>query len=60
MTRHRAEVLLAAGFLMWTGLGISGPAAIDSRLDMVKGLQAVGPHPSLGGQAQVFGRFVLW
>ena len=31
------------------------------RLDMVAGLEALGPHPSLGEQAQVFGRFVgIW
>lgn len=33
------------------------PAA-DARLDMIKTLQAAGPNPSLGSQAQVFGRFV--
>jgi hypothetical protein len=31
---------------------------IDPRLDMVTALQAMGPHPSLGDQAKVFGRFV--
>jgi hypothetical protein len=58
MKRHYAEVLLASGFLVWTGLGISDAAPTDPRLDLVAGLQAMGPHPSLGEQAQVFGRFV--
>jgi hypothetical protein len=37
-----------------------GPTAppTESRLDMVTALQAEGPHPSLGSQANVFGRFV--
>jgi hypothetical protein len=70
MKRHYAEVLLASGFLMGVGLGISDEVATgrdttaratDPRLDMVAGLQAMGPHPSLGEQAQVFGRFVgIW
>jgi hypothetical protein len=33
-------------------------AANDPRLDMVAALEALGPHPSLGDQAQVFGRLV--
>jgi len=33
-------------------------SATDHRRDMISALQAVGPHPSLGDQAQVFGRFV--
>ena len=61
MKTHYAEVLLASGFLVWASLGISDAAATDPRLDMVAGLQAKGPHPSLGEQAQVFGRFVgIW
>lgn len=32
--------------------------ATDPRLDMVRALQAIGPHPSLGDQAKVFGRLV--
>jgi len=70
MKTHYAEVLLASGFLVWTCVGISDAAATggdaatpatDRRLDMVAGLQAMGPHPSLGEQAQVFGRFVgIW
>jgi hypothetical protein len=33
-------------------------SATDSRRDMVSALHAMGPHPSLGDQANVFGRFV--
>ena len=33
-------------------------AAADPRLEMVRTLQALGPNPSLGEQANVFGRFV--
>jgi hypothetical protein len=33
-------------------------AAPDSRGDMIAALPAPGPHPSLGDQGQVFGRFV--
>lgn len=33
-------------------------AATDSRRDMITALPAFAPHPSLGNQAQVFGRFV--
>jgi len=32
--------------------------ATDPRLDMVKALEAMGPHPSLGDQAKIFGRLV--
>ena len=70
MKRNYAEWLLASGLLVWASLGISDAAttgrdattrATDPRLDMVAGLQAMGPHPSLGEQAQVFGRFVgIW
>ena len=70
MRKHYAVWLLASGFLVWSSLGISDAAATgrdattpatDPRLDMVAGLQAMGPHPSLGEQAQVFGRFVgIW
>jgi hypothetical protein len=59
--------LLALGFLWWvgfssrsaaaTGKAVNAPAA-DPRLDMATALQAMGPHPSLGDQAKVFGRFV--
>jgi hypothetical protein len=33
-------------------------SATDPRLDMVTALQAMGPHPSLGDQANVFGRLI--
>jgi hypothetical protein len=33
-------------------------AAADPRLEMVRTLQALGPSPALGAQANVFGRFV--
>src|SRR5258708_37680734 len=32
--------------------------ATDPRLDMVTAIKALGPHPSLGDHAQVFGRLV--
>ena len=44
--------------------GVSAPAKIQSataddlRSQMIRVLQATGPHPSLGNQANVFGRFV--
>src|ERR1700733_6506583 len=66
-TQWFAVWLLALGFLWWAGFsnrsaaatGKAGNApAADPRLDMVTALQAMGPHPSLGGQAKVFGRFV--
>src|SRR3984893_6244056 len=70
MKRHYPVWLLISGLLVWSSLGISDAAATgrdattpatDPRLDMVAGLQAMGPHPSLGEQAQVFGRFVgIW
>jgi hypothetical protein len=66
-TRWFAVWLLASVFLSWASLSITGAAATgrarnapatDPRLDMVTALQAMGPHPSLGDQAMVFGRFV--
>jgi hypothetical protein len=66
-TRWFVMSLLPAVVLLCAVLGISGAAttgkgknapATDSRLDMVAVLQATGPHPSLGEQAKVFGRFV--
>ena len=70
MKRHYAQWLLASGFLVWASLGSGDAAATgtdattlatDRRLDMVAALQAMGPHPSLGEQAKVFGRFVgVW
>lgn len=35
----------------------NSPAA-DPRVEMVRALQAIGPHPSLGDQAKVFGRLI--
>jgi hypothetical protein len=53
--------LLAAVFWSCAGLGIGHAAPTDPRLDMVAVLQAMAPHPSLGDQAKVFGRFVgIW
>jgi hypothetical protein len=50
--------LLATAFLSRASLGVGNMSATDPRLDMITALQAVGPHPSLGCQAKVFGRFV--
>ena len=57
--------LLASVALSWAslrGAAAKGNArnapATDPRLDMVTALRAMGPHPSLGDQARVFGRFV--
>ena len=59
--------LLAAGLLCGPSSSIKGAAAAgaaqnapapDPGLDMVRTLQATGPHPSLGTQANVFGRLV--
>jgi hypothetical protein len=59
--------LLAPVLLLLASPNIAGVAAMgkagnatatDPRLDMVTALQAMGPHPSLGDQAKVFGRFV--
>jgi hypothetical protein len=58
---------LASVVLLWASFSIRSTAATgkagntpanDPRLDMVTALQATGPHPSLGDQAAVFGRFV--
>jgi hypothetical protein len=66
-TRWFVVCLLASVFLPCAVLGISiagateeaGYApATDPRLGMVAALKAMGPHPSLGDQAKVFGRFV--
>ena len=67
ITRSFAACSLAAVLLWWLSASISGAAASDSsgnapatdpRFDMIKALQATGPHPSLGEQAKVFGRLV--
>lgn len=66
-SRWLAVWLLVPAFLLWASLSIRLAAATgkagntptpDPRLDMVRALQAMGPHPSLGDQAKVFGRFV--
>lgn len=66
-TRWIALRLLAPVVLLWASLGVKSVAAkgkpanapaTDPRLDIVTTLQAMGPHPSLGDQAKVFGRFV--
>lgn len=56
--RRFAAALLVSGLLS-VSLGAAGAApAADPRLDMVSALKAMGPHPSLGDQAQVFGRLI--
>jgi hypothetical protein len=59
--------LLASVFLLWASFSLRGaaatgktgkPPATDPRLDMITALPAMGPHPSLGDQAKVFGRFI--
>jgi len=40
----------------WPSLG--NGASTDPRLDMVTVLRAMGPHPSLGDEAKIFGRLV--
>jgi hypothetical protein len=66
-TRWFAVCLLASVFLLSASLNFTdavatgkdtNAAAADPRLDMVRALQATGPHPSLGDQAKVFGRLV--
>jgi hypothetical protein len=66
-TRWFVMSLLASAVLLWAGLSIRDAAATgktsdspatDPRLAIVTALRATGPHPSLGDQAQVFGRFV--
>jgi hypothetical protein len=66
-TRWFAVGRMTSVFLLWAGLSIRVAAATgtagkapasDPRLDMVTALQAMGPHPSLGAEAKVFGRFV--
>jgi hypothetical protein len=65
-TLRSAARLLASVFFCWAGVSITAVAAenahnaraTDPRLDMVTALKALGPHPSLGDQAKVFGRLV--
>jgi len=51
-----------AGASLSTGASTTGnpgeALATDPRLDMVTVLKAMGPHPSLGDQAKVFGRLI--
>jgi hypothetical protein len=58
---------LVAAVVLWAGLSNKGVAAMgkagnasatDPRLDVVTALQGMGPHPSLGDNAKVFGRLV--
>jgi hypothetical protein len=65
LTRWFAPAALPSILLFAAVLGINGAtvataanAVADSRLDMVTTLKALGPHPSLGDQAKVFGRIV--
>jgi hypothetical protein len=57
-----AAVFLLSASLHFTGAVAAGNAssatAADPRLDMVTALKAMGPHPSLGDQAKVFGRLI--
>ena len=55
--RFSSWASLSTGVEAATGKTSNAPAT-DPRLDMVTALQAMGPHPSLGDQAKVFGRFV--
>jgi hypothetical protein len=66
-TRWFAACALASVLLSWVSLSIASAAATekarnapasDPRLDMVTALQAMGPYPSLGDQAKVFGRLI--
>ena len=66
-TRWIAVWLLASVFLSWAIIGISSVAATgksgnapatDPRPELVTALHAMGPHPSLGDQAKVFGRLI--
>jgi len=58
LTRRSAAALLASGVLSVSlGAAAVAPAA-DPRLDLVSALKAMGPHPSLGDQGQVFDRLI--
>jgi hypothetical protein len=50
--------VIAGNWMASESLSAATIPAADPRLDMVRVLQAMGPHPSLGEQAQVFGRLV--
>ncbi|HEV2111199.1 MAG TPA: hypothetical protein VGT99_07585 [Gammaproteobacteria bacterium] len=54
-------ILLSPGFgdgATAAPLASQGAAVADPRLEMVRTLEALGPSPALGEQANVFGRFV--
>jgi hypothetical protein len=60
-----AVCLLTSFVLPWASLSGAAPpgkpggaSAPDPRLDMVTAIKAMSPHPSLGDQAKLFGRFV--
>ena len=55
LVRWFAAWLLAL-LCSWPSLG--NGASTDPRLDMVTVLRAMGPHPSLGDEAKIFGRLV--
>jgi hypothetical protein len=64
---RRFAVLLASAALSSASINrmdtavageVGNAPATDPRLDMVTALQSMGPHASLGEQAQVFGRLV--
>jgi hypothetical protein len=60
-TLQQATRLSVAVFLSCASLDVGGVAVAaetDPRLDMVAELQAAGPQPSLGDQANVFSRLV--
>jgi hypothetical protein len=69
-TRWFAACSLVSVLLWCASLSISGATATekarkapanDPRLEMVTALQTLGPHSSLGDQANVFGRFIgIW
>jgi hypothetical protein len=65
--RWLAACSLASVFLWCASASLSAAAAsedspnapaTDPRVEMVSALRAMGPHPSLGDQAKVFGRLV--
>ena len=56
VTRWILVWLLTSVCFWWASL--TEGASTDPRLDMVTGITAMGPHPSLGDQAKVYGRFV--
>jgi hypothetical protein len=67
MRKHNPTwLLLGAMLLGWTSLSMGDTAATvartsasaDPSFDMIAALEAVSPHPSLGDQEKVFGRFV--